>query len=49
MIGFGEYYYWAYVEVLKQKPNYVAYICTERGGACAGQQKFKEWVEMARR
>ena len=27
LVNFGEYHDWAYAEILRDKPNYAAYIC----------------------
>ena len=44
-MGFGEYHHWNYGEVLKEKPNYVAYVAMESERMGAPRKLFQEWLQ----
>ena len=45
VMGFGEYHHWTYERVLKEKPNYIAYVAMESERTSVPQKMFQEWLQ----
>ena len=45
VMGFGEYHHWAYERVLKEKPNYIAYVRMESERRRVPQTLFQERLQ----
>ena len=44
-MGFGEYHHWAYGGVIREKPNYVAYVGMESERVSAPRKLRHEWLQ----
>ena len=48
MMGFGEYHHWHYGSVVREKPNYAAYLGMESERISEPQKQFQEWMQKKR-
>ena len=45
VMGFGEYHRWAYGEVMKERPNYVANVAMESERTSVPRKLLQEWLQ----
>ena len=45
MMGFGEYRHWSYGRMMREKPNYAAYVGMESERVAEPQKQFQEWIQ----
>ena len=46
LLNFGEYRHWAYRDILRGEPHYVAYICMGSNDIGEEQRQFQDWVAL---